>query len=54
MPEFCSVEQDGRVLTVTLRRPEVMNALHPPANHELTEVFDRFARDPELWVAIVT
>lgn len=54
MPEFCTAERDGRVLTVTLNRPEVMNALHPPANEELEQVFDEFAADPELWIAIVT
>ena len=54
MPEFCSAERDGHLLTVTLRRPEVMNALHPPASLELAHVFDDFARDPELWVAILT
>ena len=42
MPEFCSSERDGRVLTVTINRPEVMNALHPPANLEMAEVFDEF------------
>ncbi|MFZ4121292.1 MAG: enoyl-CoA hydratase-related protein [Caulobacterales bacterium] len=52
--EFCSVEADGRLLVVTIRRPEVMNSLHPPANHELAAVFDAFAADPELWVAIIT
>ena len=31
-----------------------MNALHPPANFELEKVFDDFAADPELWVAILT
>jgi enoyl-CoA hydratase/carnithine racemase len=54
MPEFCKVERDGRILTVTIARPEVYNALHPPANFELEKVFDEFAADPELWVAIVT
>lgn len=54
MPEFCQVARDGRLLTVTLDRPEVMNALHPPANIELAKVFDDFAADPDLWVAIVT
>lgn len=52
--EFCTVEARGRVLVVTINRPEAMNALHPPANHELAGVFDRFATDPDLWVAIVT
>jgi enoyl-CoA hydratase/carnithine racemase len=54
MPEFCRAERDGRVLTVTIDRPEVMNALHPPANRELEEIFDGFCADAELWVAIVT
>jgi len=54
MPEFCKVARDGRLLTVTIARPDVMNALHPPANFELEKVFDEFAADPELWVAIVT
>jgi enoyl-CoA hydratase/carnithine racemase len=54
MPEFCKVERDGRILTVVLDRPALMNALHPPANLELERVFDEFCADPELWVAIVT
>jgi enoyl-CoA hydratase/carnithine racemase len=54
VPEFCLVERDGRVLTVVLNRPEVLNALHPPATAELTQVFDDFEADPELWVAVVT
>jgi crotonobetainyl-CoA hydratase len=52
--EFVTVERDGPVTTVTLNRPEVMNALHSPAHFELAEVFDTFAADPEQWVAIVT
>ncbi len=52
--EFCSVERDGRLLIVTLNRPERYNALHWPAHFELAEVWDEFAADPELWVAIVT
>jgi enoyl-CoA hydratase/carnithine racemase len=54
MPQFCKVEREGRLTVVTLNRPEVMNALHPPAHFELAEVFDDFAADPEQWVAIVT
>jgi len=54
MGEFCTTERDGRILTVTINRPEVMNALHPPANFELEKAFDEFVADPELWVAIIT
>jgi enoyl-CoA hydratase/carnithine racemase len=54
MPEFCQVEREGRLLIVTIDRPEVMNALHPAANQELEKVFDAFADDPDQWVAIIT
>ena len=51
MPEFCRVEREGPVTIVTIERPEVMNALHPPANLELEAVFDAFCDDPDQWVA---
>jgi enoyl-CoA hydratase/carnithine racemase len=54
MGEFCQTERDGRLFLVTIDRPEVMNALHPPGNAELAEAFDAFAADPDLWVAIIT
>ena len=54
MGEFSQVERDGRILIVTIDRPEVLNALHAPAHRELAGVFDEFAADPDLWVAIVT
>lgn len=54
MPEFCRAESDGRILTVTIDRPASMNALHPMANAELEVVFDDFAANPDLWVAIIT
>jgi enoyl-CoA hydratase/carnithine racemase len=54
MPDFCRVDRDECILTVTIDRPEVMNALHPPASAELEKVFDDFCADPELWVAIIT
>lgn len=54
MGEFSEVSRDGHVLTVTINRPEVMNALHPKANAELASVWDDFAADPELWVGIIT
>jgi crotonobetainyl-CoA hydratase len=52
--EFAKVARDGRLTIVTLNRPEVMNALHPPAHFELAKIFDDFAADPDQWVAIVT
>jgi enoyl-CoA hydratase/carnithine racemase len=52
--EFCTAEREGNVLVVTINRPKQMNALHPMANAELATVFDEFAADPSLWVAIIT
>jgi enoyl-CoA hydratase/carnithine racemase len=52
--QFCRAEREGRILVVTIDRPERMNALHWMANEELASVFDDFAADPELWVAILT
>src|SRR5207244_761649 len=51
---FCSVEDQGRVRIVTINRPEVMNALHSEAHWEFDAVWNEFAADPELWVAIIT
>ena len=42
------------ILRVTLNRPEVYKACHPPASQELSEVFEDFDANPDLWVAIVT
>jgi enoyl-CoA hydratase/carnithine racemase len=54
MGNFSQAERDGHLFIVTINRPEVMNALHPAGNAELAGVFDEFAADPDLWVAIVT
>jgi enoyl-CoA hydratase/carnithine racemase len=54
MGEYSKVEIDGRLMIVTINRPEVMNALHPMASQELSDAFDEFAANPDLWVAIIT
>ena len=51
---FVKYEKRARVLWVTLNRPEVMNALHPPCHDELEAIWNDFAADPELWVAVLT
>ena len=52
--EFCKLEKKDHILTVRLNRPERLNAMHPPGNLELARVFDEFAADDDLWVAIIT
>lgn len=52
--EYVKTERDGHILVVTLNRPEVYNAMHAPMHHELSRIWDDFAADPELWVAVLT
>ena len=54
MPEHCEVAKSDHIMTVTLTRPERLNALHPQANAELGDVFDEFAADDDLWAAVIT
>jgi len=52
--EFIRYEKCDHVATITIERPEVMNALHPPANDELDRVWNDFAADVDARVAILT
>lgn len=52
--QFIQAETSNHITTITITRPEVMNALHPPANAELGQAFDDFAADEDAWVAIIT
>jgi crotonobetainyl-CoA hydratase len=51
---FCRYEVDGALLTLTLDRPEVLNAMHCEAHFEVASCFDRYRDDPDLRVCIVT
>ncbi len=51
---YCRLERDGAVLTITMNRPEVLNALNEEAHIELNRAFDHYAADTALRVAIVT
>ncbi len=51
---YCRLDRDGAVMTITMMRPEVLNALNEEAHHELNRAFDLYAADPELRVAIIT
>ena len=52
--EYHTAERKGRLLVVTINRPERMNALNPPASAEIAETIGAFTADPDLWVAIIT
>jgi len=51
---FCRLDRAGHVLTITIDRPEALNALHLDAHVELSRAFDLYAADPELRVAVIT
>lgn len=52
--QFCTVERRDHILTITLNRPEVLNAINPAAHFELDEVFDMYESDSDMRVAIIT
>jgi len=52
--EFLTTVINGHVLEVTINRPNVMNALHPPSHKEFDEVWNEFDKDKNLWVGIIT
>ena len=44
---------DGRVATVTLNRPEALNAISGAMADELAEIFRRASGDREVWVVVL-
>jgi enoyl-CoA hydratase/carnithine racemase len=52
--DFIRVETKANVTTITLNRPEVMNAINPQMHQELQAAFDAFAADPKQHIAVVT
>ena len=52
--QYIAVEKDGPITTITLNRPEVMNALHSDAHFEMDEALNAFAADESQWVGIIT
>jgi enoyl-CoA hydratase len=46
--------QDDHVVTITLNRPDQMNAIDTEMTNELRDAVDRFEADDTAWVAILT
>lgn len=51
---FITYEQREHVARVTIRRPEVLNALNMDAHCELHQAWSQFEADDTAWVAILT
>ncbi len=47
-------EQKDRIVTITINRPEAMNAIDPETGQALIEAWTRFRDDDSAWVAILT
>jgi len=47
-------EKKGRIATITINRPEAMNAIDRETSRELIEAWTNFRDDSALWVAILT
>jgi enoyl-CoA hydratase len=52
--QFIVVRRSSQVTTITLSRPEVMNAIHPPMHAELQQALDAFAADAGQRVCVLT
>jgi crotonobetainyl-CoA hydratase len=52
--DFIRVETRQNVTTITLNRPEVLNAVNAQMHDELQAAFDAFAADPDQHIAVVT
>ncbi|TNB47772.1 enoyl-CoA hydratase [Martelella lutilitoris] len=52
--EFITTEKRGKVLVLTMNRPELYNAVHAPMHDEMHAAWNAFAADPDLWVAVLT
>jgi enoyl-CoA hydratase/carnithine racemase len=51
---FISVSISQSITTITLDRPEVMNAINNEMHHELQAAFDDFASDSQQQICVVT
>ena len=49
-----TVEKKGRIVCVTLNRPERANAISVETGEELLRVFQQYRDDPEQWVMIIS
>ena len=47
-------KRDGRLATITLNRPEKMNAMTPEMYRNISENLRRIDEDPDIWAGIIT
>ena len=47
-------EQTGKIVTITMNRPDAMNAIDAETHEALIAAWTRFLDDDAAWVAILT
>jgi crotonobetainyl-CoA hydratase len=52
--QYVKYEIRDKVAFVTINRPEVLNALHPPAHLELENIWHQFIKDDDLCLAVLS
>jgi enoyl-CoA hydratase/carnithine racemase len=52
--EFIKVDKSDRLATVTLNRPESLNAVNPPLHHELERIWIDLGDDPDVNAILLT
>ncbi len=52
--EALKIEKDGSILTITIDRPDVKNAVNPQIHDEFSRIFYDVDRDPEVSVVVLT
>jgi enoyl-CoA hydratase/carnithine racemase len=52
--KYCLTEIEDQILIITINQPQVLNTLDRAAHLELSSVFDEYAKDSSLRVAIIT
>lgn len=52
--EHVNYERDGHVATITMNRPERLNAMGQELRADMDEAWTRFLTDDDAWVAILT
>ncbi len=51
--QYLEVSHAGHVTTITLNRPEVMNAINPGMHQELEDAFNQFANEDSQYLAVI-
>ncbi|MCH2661081.1 enoyl-CoA hydratase-related protein, partial [bacterium] len=52
--DYILFEVRDRVAWITLNRPDVLNAMHPPMAEELCDAWEQVRDDDDIWVGVLT